>query len=399
MAWRVHFSDQPVRRLDRVAGTPTLLAAWMQGERGDAESAGRVGERVALFDLATGEKVDERTLQYPAQTDLNSAEWKTHLLTLTAPNTQFLPLVRTPLGLLFTAQAGKERVLCSRAGELAFWQDEQRTPLDTGGKPIIAVALGGRKKAADMVDVGETQPTAPVNEKASSGDDVNKPASEPGDAVKSGDTAAMATAAAVITPNAEAKPAPKPTASKAKKRVEASPVGEPLIAAMDSGGKIYLFRGLKAIGAFEVGLTPGEDMRPMLAVADEADQVFATDGAKVVMLDGTGKVAHTQPLYYTPGTLAPSPDGTQLAVTDLENYVIRVYDAGGNFAITHQRFGIDLMADARRMQGKARSVTAGGVSGAALGPAIMPERGTLAFAMGGAVCVTSLTRMKAAQSA
>ena len=77
--------------------------------------------------------------------------------------------------------------------------------------------------------------------------------------------------------------------------------------------------------------------------------------------------------------------------TDLEANVIRAYSSA-DLSVTHQRFAVDLLADARRAQVLPVTITAG----AAVGPLSVNTRGVVAFATSsGLVCATSLTRMKA----
>jgi hypothetical protein len=298
MAWRLHFSDRPIRRLELLAGKPPLLAAWT------------LPERVAFFDVMSGTRIDERTLVHHADTRVGDSAWRAHLATLVAQNKTVLPMVRMPQGTLYSTPEGEVRILARRAeGGFAYFEGSREQPFEYDGR-VSAFAFSPR------------------------------------------------------------------------------PAEPPVSVVLDGEGRVHVYRGALRTAQAEIGLRIREEMQPALAIAAEADVLVASDGTRLITADLTGRVLCTLDLYYAMGVAAISPDAAHIGVTDMESGVIRVYDA--ELRQTHQRFGIDLMADAKRAQ----LVTTGGVSGAAIGPLIFGPRGLLAFAMGGAVCVTSLARMK-----
>lgn len=163
-----------------------------------------------------------------------------------------------------------------------------------------------------------------------------------------------------------------------------------LVALLDRKGRLHLYQGCVRTGVFEVGLHPLDELAPSLAVTDDGKLVFASDGQRLSMIDEAGRIVRRTETPYPLGTLACSGDGKRLVTTDLESNVIRAY-ASADLAVTHQRFVVDLMADARRAQVLPVAVT----TGAAVGPIAINARGVVAFATSsGLVCATSLTRMK-----
>lgn len=163
------------------------------------------------------------------------------------------------------------------------------------------------------------------------------------------------------------------------------------IALLDRKGRLHLYQMQVRTGVFEVGLHPLDEMAPSLTVTDDGAQIFASDGQRLSVVDAAGRVLLRTETPYPLGTLACSGDGKWLVTTDLEANVIRAY-ASADLSVTHQRFAVDLLADARRAQVLPVTITAG----AAVGPLTVNARGVVAFATSsGLVCATSLTRMKA----
>jgi hypothetical protein len=162
-----------------------------------------------------------------------------------------------------------------------------------------------------------------------------------------------------------------------------------LLAALDRAGKLHIFQQHIRVGVVETGLTLQDDLQPEIAVSHGGTSIFATDGQQVVLIDPSGKVRKRLELHYTAGALACSPDGKLLVTSDVESGVVRIY-SGVEMTATHQRFAVDLLADAKRVQ----HGTGGGLVGAALGALALNNKGVLAFALAGMVCVTNLARLK-----
>ncbi|MFN8378482.1 MAG: hypothetical protein U0452_07400 [Anaerolineae bacterium] len=162
------------------------------------------------------------------------------------------------------------------------------------------------------------------------------------------------------------------------------------VALLDRKGRLHLYQLHVRTGVFEVGLHPLDELAPALALTDDGTRIFASDGQRLSVVDAAGRVIHRTETPYPLGALACSGDGKWLVTTDLEANVIRAY-ASADLSVTHQRFAVDLLADARRAQVLPVTITAG----AAVGPLAVNARGVVAFATSsGLVCATSLTRMK-----
>jgi len=163
------------------------------------------------------------------------------------------------------------------------------------------------------------------------------------------------------------------------------------VALLDRKGRLHLYQLHVRTGVFEVGLHPLDELAPALALTDDGSRIFASDGQRLSVVDVAGRVVLRTETPYPLGTLACSGDGKWLVTTDLEANVIRAYSSA-DLSVTHQRFAVDLLADARRAQVLPVTITAG----AAVGPLTVNTRGVVAFATSsGLVCATSLTRMKA----
>jgi hypothetical protein len=160
-----------------------------------------------------------------------------------------------------------------------------------------------------------------------------------------------------------------------------------LVAALDSEAKLHLYQGRMRVGVFETGLRVDAEYRPTLAVAQGA--LFLCDGSAVVRMGADGQVRKRLDLHYTVGAINCSSDGSRFVASDLDDNVLRVYDT--DLRPTHQRHAVDLLAEARRSQ----LLASAAASSAALGPLAIANKGALAFALSGTLCVTSLARLKA----
>lgn len=162
-----------------------------------------------------------------------------------------------------------------------------------------------------------------------------------------------------------------------------------LLAALDPELKLHVYKRYVRVGVIETGLTLHAEFRPILITAPGGTAIFVTDGEEIVAINPDATLRARLPLHYTLGAINCSPDGKRFVTSDLDANVIRIYD--GNLKPTHQRFAVDLLADAKRAQLLPSSTTAS----AALGPLAINNKGVLAFALSGTVCVTSLSKLKA----
>lgn len=170
-------------------------------------------------------------------------------------------------------------------------------------------------------------------------------------------------------------------------RLALDPDGE-YVAGLDNKGKLHLYRGEKRLGMYALQLNMVDGLRSSLAIARKASPIFASDGRSIVKVEANGSVVQRIATHFDIGSLICSPDGQWIAVTDLESGVVRVY-SGTDLSLCYQRFAIDLIANARQLQLLA-DLPPVAVAPNALAIA---DDGTLALALSGILCVTSLDEM------
>jgi hypothetical protein len=161
-----------------------------------------------------------------------------------------------------------------------------------------------------------------------------------------------------------------------------------LIAALDDTGTLYYFRGALRTAAVETKLRLSGEFQPHLAIVEGGTGVYVSDGEQIASYDGEGRLIKQFYAGYTIGSLACSPDGVFLATGDLDSNMIRVYD-GKTLTPTHQRFAVELLADAKKTQAISSALAAN----TAVGSLVITGKGVIAFSMSGMVCATSLSRM------
>lgn len=158
--------------------------------------------------------------------------------------------------------------------------------------------------------------------------------------------------------------------------------------ALDERGKLHLYQQNIRVGHFDLALPPKPELPQMAAIARGGGPVFASNGERIVLSSISGKSKLEIDTHYFVHKMALSPNGRLLATSDLETGVIRVYN-GSDLAPLYQRFAIDLLAESTQMQLLADLPPLKvGLSALAL-----TDKGTLAFAMSGVVCVTDTTFM------
>ncbi|MBL8132386.1 MAG: hypothetical protein JNL42_11060 [Anaerolineae bacterium] len=160
-------------------------------------------------------------------------------------------------------------------------------------------------------------------------------------------------------------------------------------AVLDARAQLTLFSERTRLGTFPTGLSVTDDFRPILLVTKGSSTVLITDGRRLVAMDASGRVRAQIELYFTVGGIACSSDGRRLVISDLDANVVRVY-SGVDLRPTHQRFAVDLLAEAKRVQ--LLAMPEAGRS--AVGALAINSKGALAFSVAGTLCVTSLSRMK-----
>jgi hypothetical protein len=163
-----------------------------------------------------------------------------------------------------------------------------------------------------------------------------------------------------------------------------------MIAALDTTARLTLYREHTRIGTYPVPLTITDDTRPIMLPGRAGAGVFLTDGRQLLAVDMAGKVRYQTALHFTVGAMGCSSDGKRLALTDLDANIIRVYNTAGLIP-THQRFAVDLLAEARRVQ----NTSLPEAGRAALGAIAINSKGVVAFSLAGMLCVTSITHLSA----
>ncbi len=297
MAWRIHLSDRPIRRLDILSDKPRIVAAWTQNSR------------VTYLDLQTGAPRGDRTIEDIPGEDRRSEAWQTFIRSLTAPNEMFLPYVRTKQAAISISADGRMRLYQTSPTDLFLEIDDKESKLVLDGDASFLT----------------------VNMDRSLG----------------------------------------------------------LLAALDADARLHLYQQHIRVGTFETGLTVDEQFRPTLTLSQDGTALFLTDGRSIVVMDSAGRVRRRLDLHYTLGAMNCSPDGKRFVTSDLDANVIRIYDR--SLTPTHQRFAVDLLVEAKRAQ----LLPSPGMSSTALGPLAINNKGVLAFALSGALCVTNLAKMKA----
>jgi hypothetical protein len=163
-----------------------------------------------------------------------------------------------------------------------------------------------------------------------------------------------------------------------------------LVALLDSTAKLHLYQQRIRIGSYETGLQLTGDTSPIVVTPQGGKVIYITDGQQLCAFDTAGKPQKRLELHYPLGLMAASPDSKWLIVSDAETGVLRVYRAD-DLQVTHQRYAIDLAADARRMNTAAGAPPTTHVPNALA----INNRGIIAFGLGGLLCVTSMTKMRA----
>lgn len=157
-----------------------------------------------------------------------------------------------------------------------------------------------------------------------------------------------------------------------------------LVAAVDNKGMLHMFQQHIRVGSYDLGLSLGVDARLNLQMPDGLGRLLVSDGERVFLVDSAGRVMHSVTAHYAVGPIAISPNGQHILLGDIDDNLLRVY--GAELHPTHQKYAIDLVAAARQVQllaslpGRKAGLSAVDIS----------DRGSIAFALGGVICVTDL---------
>lgn len=161
-----------------------------------------------------------------------------------------------------------------------------------------------------------------------------------------------------------------------------------MIAFLDEKSHLHLYQQDIRVGGFDIGLSDDPYPRASVVVARGGSNVFATDGRVLVVTDSGGTVLKRMEAHYQIGRIACSPSGEMVITSDVESGVLRLYQ-GENLTLTHQRFAIDLIAEATQVQLIADLPS----MGTAISALVAHSKGQFAFAMSGVVCASDASYM------
>lgn len=161
-----------------------------------------------------------------------------------------------------------------------------------------------------------------------------------------------------------------------------------MVATLDEKLRLTLYQQHIRVGTFDLGLRPGGDYPPTLAVARGGAVLFAADDRQLVTVDSGGQVKKRLETHYLIRRAVCAPNGKMVAVEDAETGVIRIYN-GADLAPLYQRHALDLLAEASQLQLLADLPPVH----AALGALTANDDGWLAFAIAGVICVTHIKQM------
>ena len=157
---------------------------------------------------------------------------------------------------------------------------------------------------------------------------------------------------------------------------------------LDDNLKLHIYQQNIRVGAFDIGLKRDADLRANVTISRGGTAIYATDGRRIVYVDTGGNVQKTLDTHYYIGQMAASPNGGMILTSDMESGVLRVYK-GDKLILTHQKFAIDLVAAANQIQLMADLPP----TSTAISTMTAYNKGILAFAMSGVVCVTDVKHM------
>jgi len=161
-----------------------------------------------------------------------------------------------------------------------------------------------------------------------------------------------------------------------------------MVAALDNTGKLHIYQQDIRIGDFDVGLEIDPLVSGSIVISNGGGMIYATDGRQIIVIDTGGVVLQRVRTHYNIRQIACSPGGGMVVTSDNESGVIRVY-RGDTLIPTHQRFAVDLIAEAQQLQLLADlPPTSVSISALTAG-----NRGKIGFAMPGVVCMTDVSQM------
>jgi hypothetical protein len=161
-----------------------------------------------------------------------------------------------------------------------------------------------------------------------------------------------------------------------------------IVAALDTQGRLFIYQQDMFIGVFDIGLNVDELVGATVIISNGGGTIFATDGKQIVRTDTNGEVLHRLNVHYNIRQIACSSGGGMVVTSDNEAGLIRVY-SGGDLTPTHQRFAVDLIAEAQQVQLMADLPPIS----VAISALTAGNRGAIGFAMSGVICMTNVNQL------
>lgn len=159
--------------------------------------------------------------------------------------------------------------------------------------------------------------------------------------------------------------------------------------ALDFNGVLLVAKPTSGVKTVELGFEPQIDLPLNVKIARGAGRIAASDGTRLIVTDGAGKILAKRELAYACSLIALSQDGARVLTYDSDSGVLRSYEAD-DLTMTHQRFVSDLMTTASTSQLIADPPHAR----AALSALTCDGEGHIAFAVAGHVCGAVLDHLK-----
>jgi hypothetical protein len=161
-----------------------------------------------------------------------------------------------------------------------------------------------------------------------------------------------------------------------------------IVVALDTKGRLSIYQQSIFIGDFDIGLMVDELVGATVIISNGGGTIFATDGRQIVMTDASGDVLRRLNVHYNIRQIACSSGGGMIVTSDNEAGLIRVY-SGSDLTPTHQRFAVDLIAEAQQVQLMADLPPLS----VAISALTAGNRGAIGFAMSGVICMTNVNNL------
>lgn len=161
-----------------------------------------------------------------------------------------------------------------------------------------------------------------------------------------------------------------------------------IVVALDTTGRLFIYQQDLFIGDFDIGLQVDDLVGATVIISNGGGTIFATDGKQIIMTDISGDILHRLTVHYNIRQIACSSGGGMVVTSDNEAGLIRLY-SGSDLTPTHQRFAVDLIAEAQQVQLMADLPPLS----VAISALTAGNRGGIGFAMSGVICMTNVNQL------